>query len=197
MLSLHTVEYLPADVNVEDIAEDALQAAFALICSRLETAGYGPVYGDVMPGEQEQLKETFEQFVRMMAVNSPALLAFSEGRCTGTRDGGVPGRLEHDDTCPVHDAEDAPPVIRYEIVDAYNGIGMAEFDATCPVDALAGYSISEGFADPRDVARDDPEMSPIYRYTAEGRHPERANLLGMVVTNYEVYAQVSRGESDA
>jgi len=195
MLTLLSVEHLPAEVAVDEIAEDAMQAAFALIHARLALAGY-PASGDVSPDEAVRLDEAFQSYVRMAALNSPLIASYNEDRCTGTRyedpeNPGLPdGPLRHERKapCPVHDAEAAPPVLRYDIVHTYTGETLGTFEATCEVDALAGYSIAEGFADPRDAAREEPDMDYFYWHAEENR-------VGMVITNYEVYARPRKGES--
>jgi hypothetical protein len=63
---------IPDDVDVDAIAEDALQAGFKVICDRLAAAGY-PVTGDVTPGEAVTLDQTFDTFVRMIALNNDAI----------------------------------------------------------------------------------------------------------------------------
>lgn len=71
------------------------------------------------------------------------------------------------------------PGRRWEIVHVYTGEVLDEVWASCAVDALAHYSMSEGFADPREVEVED-SWRFFYR-RADGR-------LAMVITNYEVYA---------
>lgn len=71
------------------------------------------------------------------------------------------------------------PGRRWEITHVYTGEVLDEVWASCAVDALARYSMSEGFADPREVAVEEPEMAGFYLH--DGR-------LHMIITNYEVYA---------
>lgn len=68
---------LPAEINVAEIAEDACQAAFALIAARLEIRGY-PVTGDFGPGEVAQLDRVFDMFVRSMAQNNETIAAMND-----------------------------------------------------------------------------------------------------------------------
>ena len=72
----------------------------------------------------------------------------------------------------------------YDIVHTYTDELMDKIEATCAVDALAEYSQREGFADPREVAAHEPEMDFFY-LRGYGR-------LGMIITNYEVYAEPVR-----
>lgn len=76
----------------------------------------------------------------------------------------------------------------YEIVHVYTRETLDTVEATCPVDALAAYSIAQGFADPRETAVELPywdgysrEGDPFY-LRDDGR-------LSMFFTNYEVLAQ--------
>jgi hypothetical protein len=57
----------PAKMN--EIAEDAMQAAFALIGARLQLLTGLHVYGDVAPWEMDTLTEQFRGYVRHMAEN--------------------------------------------------------------------------------------------------------------------------------
>lgn len=75
----------------------------------------------------------------------------------------------------------------YEIRHSYTDDVEGLTAAPSAVDALAHYSLALGYADPREVSVEEGE-SLFYRYTLDGPHPERVNLLGMVVTNYEVHA---------
>jgi hypothetical protein len=79
-------------------------------------------------------------------------------------------------------------VKRYAIVHSYTEEILAEKEATCPADALASYSIDEGFADPRETAAELRE--PTDDGGAEGDFfvLRRDGLLGMIFTNYEVHA---------
>lgn len=63
---------LPDDVNVDAIAEDALQAAFKVIADQLGESGY-PVTGDVAPDEAARLDDLFRSFVRCMALNNDTI----------------------------------------------------------------------------------------------------------------------------
>jgi hypothetical protein len=77
VLSLYTATTLPDDVADEDIAEEACQAAFKVICDRLEEEGY-PVTGDLMPPEAAQIERAFLGFVRAMALNNPTIATLNE-----------------------------------------------------------------------------------------------------------------------
>jgi hypothetical protein len=63
----------PADnidpAKMEAIAEDAMQAAFALIAARLEVATGLHVYGDIDPLHQRVIEDTFRGYVRTMTEN--------------------------------------------------------------------------------------------------------------------------------
>jgi hypothetical protein len=63
----------PADnidpAKLDEIAADAMQAAFALIAARLELATGMHVYGDIAPWEQGGLEDHFRAYVRLMASN--------------------------------------------------------------------------------------------------------------------------------
>jgi hypothetical protein len=72
----------------------------------------------------------------------------------------------------------------YDIVHSFTGELMDKIPAASAVDALAEYSQREGFADPREVARDEPEMDFFY-LRSDGR-------LGMVMCNYELHAEPVR-----
>lgn len=76
-----------------------------------------------------------------------------------------------------------PPVMLYDIVHIYTGEFMDKIEATCPVDALAEYSMREGFADPREAILEHPEMDFFYRYR---------DKLAMIFTNFSVYAEPVR-----
>lgn len=74
---LSEAQAMPATVNVSAIAENALQVAFKSIADALEAEGY-PVSGDFAPYEQFFLTETFEIFVRSMAMNNSDISEVSE-----------------------------------------------------------------------------------------------------------------------
>lgn len=78
----------------------------------------------------------------------------------------------------------------YEILEP-DGVVCATFRATSIKDALSRYAMSEGYADPRDVEKEDREMSPFV-YAAPGRD---VDIVSMIVTNYEVTARLA-GEGD-
>ena len=92
-------------------------------------------------------------------------------------------------------------MIRYELVNAYTGDVLAYEDATCPADALAHYSIYEGFADPREIAAGRQE--PLFPNTGEDDYFYRPNQwtvaqglwhggpLGMTFTNFAIEARVA------
>ena len=69
----------------------------------------------------------------------------------------------------------------FEIVEPDGGV-CAVVRARTEIEALSRYAMSEGFADPRDVEQDIPEMSAFVRDGDGG-------VLSMVVTNYEVRAR--------
>ena len=60
---------MPLAVDVEDIAEEALQAAFKTIADRMSKAGY-PVSGDFAPDEVAELDHAFKGYVLTMALNN-------------------------------------------------------------------------------------------------------------------------------
>ena len=72
----------------------------------------------------------------------------------------------------------------YDIVHSFTDEFLDKIEATCPVDALATYSIREGFADPRETARQEPEMDFFYL--------RPGHVLGMVFTNFSVHAEPVR-----
>jgi hypothetical protein len=78
-ISLLQATALPEDVavNVNDIAEEALQSAFGVIANRLDDLGF-PVTGDISPGEAVQLDSLFSSFVRTMALNNVAIAALND-----------------------------------------------------------------------------------------------------------------------
>lgn len=63
---------MPAEVDVKRIAEDATQAAFAVIAEGFADAGY-PVTGDIAPHEAAQIQDAFRLFVCTMAINNPSI----------------------------------------------------------------------------------------------------------------------------
>jgi hypothetical protein len=85
----------------------------------------------------------------------------------------------------------------YEIVHAYTGEVEGMTSALSAVDALAHFSLALGYADPRETAAQTAEEGreadgyawgdPFYR-CPEGTHPERENLLGMVIENWACHA---------
>lgn len=79
----------------------------------------------------------------------------------------------------------------YEIVHSYTGEVICEVSASCATDALAMYSLAEGFADPREVAEfeRDAQREANGSVWADPYVLRPDGLLGMVVTNYEVHAQ--------
>jgi hypothetical protein len=77
-VTLMEADAIPAEVNVGEIAEDALQAAFALIGARLTLATGTHTFGDFAPDETLMLEDVFRLFVRAMAVNNEACLAREE-----------------------------------------------------------------------------------------------------------------------
>lgn len=62
-------EEIPGDIDVNAIAEDAMQAAFALIATRLELATGMHVFGDIDPLASVWIEEQFRGYVRSMMLN--------------------------------------------------------------------------------------------------------------------------------
>lgn len=60
---------LPADIDVDAIAEAACQAAFKTIADAFALEGY-PVTGDFFPSEVAAMDATFRMYVRAMAMNN-------------------------------------------------------------------------------------------------------------------------------
>lgn len=83
--------FLPDAIDVDDIAENALQAAFKTIADGLASAGY-PVTGDVSPGEAIELDRLFQGFVRMMALNNDDIAALTDREPTDDEIYNGPGR---------------------------------------------------------------------------------------------------------
>lgn len=75
---LNEAAALPAEINVEAIAEEALNAAFLLIQTRITEAVGGVTTGDVTPGEAASLKNVFEAFVRSQALNNEVCARVSD-----------------------------------------------------------------------------------------------------------------------
>ena len=73
-------EAVPLAVSdaVSDIAEDAAQAAFALIGARLGLLGYA-VTGDFAPDEVARIESLFTGFVLAMSLNNPTIAAMQDG----------------------------------------------------------------------------------------------------------------------
>lgn len=80
---------VPVEVSdkVAEIAEDACQAAFALIASRLEGLGY-PVSGDFAPDETLRLDSLFQGFVLTMMLNNEKIGRMQEVPETSRSGGG-------------------------------------------------------------------------------------------------------------
>lgn len=81
----------------------------------------------------------------------------------------------------------------YDIVHSFTNEFLDKIEATCPVDALAAYSMRQGFADPRETAVNLTERVPPtgategdFFYLRPGR------VLGMVFTNFSVHAEPVR-----
>jgi hypothetical protein len=70
-----------------------------------------------------------------------------------------------------------PAVRRYEIHSFGNDALLGFHDGASERDALAAYALALGYSDPRATA---PEEPPFYVHPARG--------IGMIVSNYEVYA---------
>jgi hypothetical protein len=76
---------LPESVDVDAIAEDAMQAGFKVICDRLSEATDGAhTWGDVDPLESRRIDLEFRGWVRMMAENNEAIQRLNAPRRTLT-----------------------------------------------------------------------------------------------------------------
>jgi hypothetical protein len=73
-ITLATASAIPPSVNVDEIAEKALQAAFSLIATELTAATGKETTGDFEPGETFALDRAFVLFVRAMALNNDAVV---------------------------------------------------------------------------------------------------------------------------
>lgn len=67
----HEATTIPAEVeeHLPEIVEASIQAAFKMIADQFEALGF-PVTGDFAPDEVAAMEETFETFVRTMALNN-------------------------------------------------------------------------------------------------------------------------------
>lgn len=76
---------MPVKVSdaVPEIAEDALQAAFAVIATRMKRLGY-PVSGDMAPDESVRLDSLFQGFVLSMALNNPTIAGMQDSEASMT-----------------------------------------------------------------------------------------------------------------
>ena len=73
-LPLLQVDTLPESINLEELSLAAIHAAFNVIGKALDEATGCATYGDFFPNESALIEETFEQFVRALAVNNPAIV---------------------------------------------------------------------------------------------------------------------------
>jgi hypothetical protein len=71
---------LPDTLDVDQVAEDAMQTAFKLIADRIDEACGGHTWGDVDPLESHRIDQEFRGWVRMMAENNTALQAAEQDR---------------------------------------------------------------------------------------------------------------------
>ena len=77
-IQLQQAHRLPPEINVTEIAIDALNACFASIASSFAEHGY-KLTGDFDPFESWQLDNVSHMFVRAMALNCPEIAALNEG----------------------------------------------------------------------------------------------------------------------
>ena len=78
----------------------------------------------------------------------------------------------------------------FEIVHSFSGEVVGTFEATCPADALAAYSLADGFADPRETAATLTERVPPHGSTEGDYFYLRDDgFLGMTYTNYALHAE--------
>ena len=71
-ITMQGAEHLAKGIDVGLIAERAAHAAFRVIADDLTSATGEQTWGDMAPGEFDQVLEAFKVFVRSMAINNPA-----------------------------------------------------------------------------------------------------------------------------
>jgi len=76
-LTLLNTTTLPAEIDLEHVANLAITAAFRSIADSMERYGY-PVTGDFAPEEAVQIERAFAAFVGAMALNNPEIAALNE-----------------------------------------------------------------------------------------------------------------------